>query len=186
MKELFGEADVFDDPSSIDEELGWSPDLNVRFAPMRRGTVTPIPDEPTRLDMFPPFDPLEVEILDEISDAPDRVVALLDRAIACVQAGQLHKAVAAVGLALDENNQDTLQRNVSTIVYVYEAMLDDPYRTLVVAQDLDSVPLEPNARALAAKLDGQTSIAQLVQHAGMPRLEAYHHLCQLLLRGLVR
>lgn len=185
MKELFGDAETFD-VSTPDAEATWAPSSNVRFAPVRRGTPVPFRDEPTRRDDMPPFDPIEVEILEDVSSAPDRVAALLDRAIACVQSGDLRKAIAAVELALDENNQAALQRNVSTITYVYEAVLDDPYRALEITGDLEGIALEPGARTLAAKVDGRTSIAELLQHSEMPRLEAYHHLCQLMLRGLVR
>jgi len=160
-----------------DDEPTWTPELNVKFAPAR---------EQARHEYAPS---LELEILEQIAvSAPthERIAFLLDRAIAYVQDGELAKAVTAVELALDENNEELLQRNVATIVQVYEAMLDDPFRPLTLAGNLDGARIEPEARALAAQIDGRTSVAQLLQQSGMPRLEAYHHLCQLMLRGFIR
>lgn len=164
-------------PVNPDDEPTWTPEIRVRFTQ---------PREQSRQDLAPP---IELDILEQIdvkASTHDRIAFLLDRAVAYVQEGELAKAVTAVELALDENNQELLQRNVATIVQVYEAMLDDPYRPLTLASSLDGVALEPEARQLAEQIDGQTSIAQLVQQCGMQRLEAYHHLCQLMLRGVVR
>ena len=181
MTELFTEADDRDTLMDLpkgrvpsDEEPTWTPELNVKFAPAR---------ETSRQDP-----PLELEILEQIAvnaSTHERIVFLLDRAIVYAQEGELAKAITAVELALDENNQELLQRNVATIVQVYEAILDDPYRPLTLARNIDEAKLEPEARALVARIDGRTSIAQLLQESGMPRLEAYHLLCQLMVRGLV-
>jgi hypothetical protein len=35
-------------------------------------------------------------------------------------------------------------------------------------------------------VDGTSTIRDLIARAGMQRLEAYHHLCQFLLRGIIR
>jgi serine/threonine protein kinase len=179
MTELFTEADERDTLMDLpkgrvpsDDEPTWTPELNVKFAPSREA------QDP----------PLELEILEQIAvnaSTHDRIVFLLDRAIAYVQEGEPAKAITAVELALDENNQEVLQRNIATIVQVYEAILDDPFRPLTLGGSLEGAKLEPEARALAARIDGRTSIAQLLQESGMPRLEAYHHLCQLMVRGFV-
>jgi serine/threonine protein kinase len=184
MNELFAEPDtspferdtIMDLPQPrvpSDDEPTWTPE--VKFAPAR---------EPTRQDP-----PLELEILEQIdvkATTPDRIVFLLDRAVAYVEEGELAKAVAAVELALDENNPELLQRNVGRIVQVYEAVLDDPYRLLTVARSLDGASIRPEVRVLAQRIDGRTSIAQLLQDSAMPRLETYRHLCQLMVRGFVR
>ena len=51
--------------------------------------------------------------------------------------------------------------------------------------ELVTAPIEPRARLLLPLVDGQTSIADIIVRSGMQRLEAYHLLCQLLLRGLM-
>ena len=100
----------------------------------------------------------------------------------------------AVELALDElprtdEVNDLLQRHVDTIIGVYEAMLEDPYRTPVLVRpmhELIPIEIEPRARLLLPWIDGQTSIKDLIARSGMQRLEVYHHLCQFLLRGIIR
>jgi serine/threonine protein kinase len=183
MTELFADPDtapferdtIMDLPRPrvpSDDEPTWTPEL--KFAPTR---------ESARQDP-----PLELEILEQIAvnaSTQDRIAFLLDRALAYVQEGELAKAITAVELALDENNQELLQRNVTTIVQVYEAILDDPYRPLTLAASVNGAKLEPEARALAAHIDGRISIAQLLQQSGMHRVEAYRHLCQLMVRGFV-
>jgi hypothetical protein len=68
-------------------------------------------------------------------------------------------------------------------------MLEDPYRVPALARSMDelgSVPMEEGARTLLPWIDGRMSVAQILQQSGMHRLEAYHHLCQLMLRGIVQ
>jgi hypothetical protein len=39
---------------------------------------------------------------------------------------------------------------------------------------------------LLSRIDGTLTIDELLDVSGMPRLEAYRHLCQLYLRGILR
>lgn len=164
--------------------------------------------EPTRQDVVPAFDPIDArseEILDELDAAAPanetrdarahrHIVTLIERALDWVEAGERDKAVTAVELALDEDMsapgaQAVLQDRVGAIVAVYEAMLEDPYRVLERARPLDelaAVPMEDGARMLLTGIDGTTHIQQLLARTGIPRLEAYHHLCQLIMRGMIR
>jgi serine/threonine protein kinase len=164
--------------------------------------------EHTKQDVALPFDPIDArseELLDHLDDnapaeetAPARALrraqTLLDRAIAYVGVGEPDKAVTAVELALDEEPrtddvQDLLQRYLDDIVGVYEALLEDPYRIPVLARpmhELIRVEIEPRARLLLPWIDGTSTVRDLITRSGMQRLEAYHHLCQLLLRGIVR
>jgi serine/threonine protein kinase len=190
----------------------WSPELKVKIRSSRRAptedSISSAFAEPTRQDVVLPFDPIDArtnEILDQIdAGAPAdeteeqqwrrRIPALLERALAWIDSGELDKAVTAVELALDEGtfsagSHELLQQNVDALVTVYEAMLEDPYRipTLVrTRQELASVAMEPRARLLLPWIDGQASITQILERSGMQRLEAYHHLCQLLLRGIMQ
>ncbi|NVB85471.1 MAG: serine/threonine protein kinase [Kofleriaceae bacterium] len=176
----------------------------------KRASTAPVDtfSEPTRPEIVLPFDPIDArsaEILDRLDDgAPAnetseargarRVLALLDRALAFVQTGELDKAVTAVELLLDEgietsSTHQLLEDNVDAITGVYEAMLEDPYRTLTLTRplsELATVAMEPQTRLLLPWIDGRASIIEVLDRAGMQRLEAYHHLCQLLLRGIVR
>ena len=53
-------------------------------------------------------------------------------------------------------------------------------------QELQSAPINPRAAFLLSRIDGTLTIDELLDVSGMPRLEAYRHLCQLYLRGILR
>jgi hypothetical protein len=170
-------------------------------------SVTGAFHEPTRTDAVLPFDPIEArsdELLEHLDDdapasetpgarAYRRIETLLSRALAYAGIGELDKAVTAVELALDEEPRteevhELLQSHVDTIIGVYESMLEDPYRTPTLVRpmhELIPVEIEPRARLLLPWIDGSTSIKDLIKRSGMQRLEAYHHLCQFLLRGII-
>jgi serine/threonine protein kinase len=163
--------------------------------------------EKTTQDVILPFDPIDArsqELLEHLDDdAPERempqarayrrIDTLLHQAVAYAAMGELDKAVTAVELALDEEPRtdavhDLLRRHVDTIVGVYEGMLEGPYRAPQLVrpmQELTPVELEPRARQLLPLIDGKATIKDLIERSGMQRLEAYHHLCQFLLRGII-
>jgi serine/threonine protein kinase len=188
----------------------WTPEMKVKVRTPRPRTEQGYEaafHEPTHQDVVLPFDPIDArseEILAQLdAEAPDeetpqqrthrRILTLIDRAIGWVESGELDKAVTAIELALDEDveapgAQELLQDHVATIVSVYEAMLEDPYRVPALLQSIEelaTVPMEDGARTLLPWIDGRRSVAQILQQSGMHRLEAYHHLCQLMLRGMV-
>jgi hypothetical protein len=164
--------------------------------------------EPTRQDPVLPFDPIDArseELLANLdSDAPPdevpaarayrRIETLLSRALAYAGLGELDKAVTAVELALDEQPRTNevrqlLQSHVDTMLSIYEGMLEDPYRVPTLVRplhDLIAVEIEPRARLLLPWIDGTSTIRDLIERSGMQRLEAYHHLCEFLLRGVIR
>jgi len=164
--------------------------------------------EPTRQDVVLPFDPIDArseELLERLDDdAPPnetpqarayrRTETLLHRALAYAGIGELDKAVTAVELALDEEPRsdevhELLQSHIDTIVGVYEGLLEDPYRTPSLVRpmyELIPVEIEPRARLLLPWIDGVSTVRDLIARSGMQRLEAYHHLCQFLLRGIIR
>jgi serine/threonine protein kinase len=172
------------------------------------GSITSPFAELTSQDLAVPFDPIDArsaEILDELDhDAPPgespearayrHVETLLDQANGWLAIGEADKAVTALELALDESAdsaraQDLLQQKIETIVAVYEGMLEDPYRKPVLARtaaQLATVPMEEGARHLIQWIDGTATVKDIVERSGAQRLEVYHHLCQLLLRGVVR
>jgi len=164
--------------------------------------------EGTRHDIVLPFDPIDArsaQILDDIeADAPPnepkedrprrRITALLDRALAWNSQGELDKAVAAVDLALSEDpnsalGQKLIQRNRDTIMAVFQSFLGDLDRQPQLARplhELAAAPISPRAAFLLSRIDGTVTIDEILDVSGMPRLEAYRHLCQLFLRGILR
>jgi hypothetical protein len=164
--------------------------------------------EQTRTDLAPPFGAVEAraaQILDEIDGATPideprddrtrrRITSLLDRAADWHRLGDLTKAVTAVDLALSEEPgsalaQKLVHRNRDTIMTVFQAYLGDLQRAPVLAQplhELAAAPINPRAAFLLSRIDGTLSVDEILDVSGMPRLEAYRHLCQLLLRGIIK
>jgi hypothetical protein len=104
------------------------------------------------------------------------------------------RAVAAVDLALAEDPnsalaQKLIYRNRDTIMNVFQAFLGDLERQPELARplhELASAPISPRAAFLLSRVDGTLSLDEILDVSGMPRLEAYRYLCQLLLRGILR
>jgi hypothetical protein len=172
-----------------------------------RAQASPV-TETTSSGSVPLFDPIDAhtaQILDEIdAEAPAdepaseqtrrRIAALLDRAVAWNHGGNAEKAVCAVELALNEDPnsaiaQKLITRHRDVIMSVMQSYLGDLERQPQLAkslQDLQSAPISPRAAFLLSRIDGTLSIDELLDVSGMPRLEAYRHLCQLYLRGILR
>ena len=165
-------------------------------------------DAGTQSDIALPFDPIDArsaQILEEVdAGAPAdearedqtrrRIGALLERAVAWNDAGDVDKAMCAVDLALSEDpdsalGQKLITRNRDTIMSVFQGFLGDLERMPQLARplhELQDAPISPRAAFLLSRIDGTLSIDELLDVSGMPRLEAYRHLCQLFLRGILR
>ena len=52
--------------------------------------------------------------------------------------------------------------------------------------ELQNAPISPRAAFLLSRIDGTLTVDELLDVSGMPRMEAYRHLCQLILRGILR
>jgi hypothetical protein len=152
-----------------------------------------------------PIDARSAEILEQIdSGAPAietreertrrRITALLERAAAWGQDADVERAVTAVDLALSEDPnsalaQKLIHRNRDAIMNAFQAFLGDLQRTPHLARplhELGSAPISPRAAFLLSRVDGTLSLDEILDVSGMPRLEAYRYLCQLLLRGILR
>lgn len=152
-----------------------------------------------------PIDTRSAEILEEIdSNAPAgetrddrtrrRITALLERATEWGQSSDLERSVTAVDLALSEDPnsalaQKLIHRNRETIMNAFQGFLGDLQRTPTLARplhELGSAPISPRAAFLLSRVDGTLSLDEILDVSGMPRLEAYRYLCQLLLRGILR
>ena len=164
--------------------------------------------EGTRSDVVLAFDPIDARtarILEEVdAGAPDnevkddrtrrRISVLLERATEWSKGSDLDRAVAAVDLALSEDPnsalaQKLIHRNRDTIMSVFQTFLGDLNRQPILARplhELASAPISPRAAFLLSRVDGSLSLDEILDVSGMPRLEAYRYLCQLLLRGILR
>ncbi len=162
----------------------------------------------TRADIVLPFDPIDARsasILDEIDiDEPPneakedrtrrRISALIERGTAWSSQLELDKAAAAVDLALSEDPnsalaQKLIHRNRDAIMAIFQSFLGDLDRQPALAQplhELANAPISPRAAFLLSRIDGMLTIDEILDVSGMPRLEAYRHLTQLFLRGILR
>jgi hypothetical protein len=157
------------------------------------------------LPVMDPIDARSAEILEEIDrNAPAgetredrtrrRITALLERATEWGQASDLERSVTAVDLALSEDPnsplaQKLIHRNRETIMNAFQGFLGDLQRAPALARplhELGSAPISPRAAFLLSRVDGTLSLDEILDVSGMPRLEAYRYLCQLLLRGILR
>jgi hypothetical protein len=123
-----------------------------------------------------------------------RISTLIMRANEWNASGELDKAVSAVELALSEDPtsalaQKLVHRNRDAIMNVFQTYLGDLERQPQLAKplhELANAPISPRAAFLLSRIDGMLSIDEILDVSGMPRLEAYRHLCQLFLRGILR
>ncbi|HET7500563.1 MAG TPA: hypothetical protein VFK02_06150 [Kofleriaceae bacterium] len=157
------------------------------------------------LPVMDPIDARSAEILEEIDrNAPAgesredrtrrRITALLERATEWGHSDDLDRSVTAVDLALSEDPnsalaQKLIHRNRDAIMNAFQGFLGDLQRTPALARplhELGSAPISPRAAFLLSRVDGTLSLDEILDVSGMPRLEAYRYLCQLLLRGILR
>lgn len=122
-----------------------------------------------------------------------RLGALIDLAGEWSQVGDLRRAVVAADLALAEEPESVLaqklvQRNRDTLAGIFQSFLGSLDRRPSLARSLDelgSAPLGARAAFLLSRVDGNLTYDEILDVSGMPRLEAYRYLCQLLIRGIL-
>jgi hypothetical protein len=123
-----------------------------------------------------------------------RIGVLCEKALAWNAEDELDKAVTAIDLALAEDPgsalaQKLVHRNRDTIMTVFQNYLGPLERQPQLAlplHELASAPLGPRAAFLLSRIDGSLTIDEILDVSGMPRLEAFRHLCQLFLRGILK
>jgi hypothetical protein len=162
----------------------------------------------TRHDIALPFDPIEqraAQILDDIdADVPPgesdedrtrrRITTLFERAVEWNGIDDTEKAVIAVDLALSEDPdsalaQKLIHRNREAILGVFQSFLGDLERQPLMTRplhELAGTAINPRAAFLLSRIDGTLTIDEILDVSGMPRMEAYRHLCQLFLRGVLK
>jgi len=186
--------------ASSDDET--THEVDVHKMRKARGTGKPqIPQIPA----MDPIDARSAEILEEIDrDVPAsesredrtrrRITVLLERATEWSRGPDLARAVTAVDLALSEDPnsalaQKLIHRNREAIMTAFQGFLGNLERIPVLARplhELGSAPISPRAAFLLSRVDGTLSLDEILDVSGMPRLEAYRYLCQLLMRGILR
>jgi hypothetical protein len=119
---------------------------------------------------------------------------LLDRAREASERGQHAVAVTAVDLMLDEQPdsalaQKTLQGHREVVSQIYRDFIGDLEAvpsSIVGMRELATTGIDHRTAFLLSRIDGSLSYEELLDVAGMPRLEAYRHLAKLLLDGIIR
>lgn len=129
----------------------------------------------------------------EVSRLKRHVTLLIDRAKAEYILGNLETAVVALDLMFradpdSVSTQTQLQIHQDTICEIYEGYIGDtdavPALTMPLHQ-VSSASMNSRAAFLLTRIDGIMSFDELLDVAGMPRLEALRYLSMLLLRGIV-
>ena len=123
-----------------------------------------------------------------------RITALLERASAAARAGEHPMSIAAIDLALSEAPdsavaQKLVHRSRDIILDCYQRYFGDLARRPVPVGSLTELtgrPLDPRAAFLVSRMDGTLTYEEILDVAGMGRLEACRHLAQLLVRGIIR
>jgi hypothetical protein len=122
-----------------------------------------------------------------------RLTWLMDRARNENQRRHHSTAVVAVDLALDERPdsataQKLIHRNRDLLFEVYRDFLGDLGSIPALAirlEELATRAIDHRAAFLLTRIDGSLSFEDLLDIAGMPRLEAYRHLSRLMLEGIL-
>ena len=102
--------------------------------------------------------------------------------------------MAAIDLALSEAPdvaaaQKLVHRSRDMILDVYYRFFGDLQRMPILAAPLSELtrrPLDPRAAFLLSRIDGTLTYDEILDVAGMGRLEACRHLAHLLWRGIIR
>lgn len=131
----------------------------------------------------------------ETSDerARRRIMALLDRARMAADAEDHSTAVAAIDLALSEAPdvaaaQKLVHKSRDLILDCYYRFFGNLDKVPVLAAPLAELtrrPLDTRAAFLLSRIDGTLTFEEILDVAGMGRLEACRHLAHLLWRGII-
>ena len=122
-----------------------------------------------------------------------RVGWLISKARSENQAGHFPVAVVAIDLALEQHPdsavaQKLIHSNREVLYEVYRSFLGDMHAVPSLAMSMDKIPmqdLDHRAAFLLSRIDGALTLEDVLDVSGMARLEAFRHLCRLLLRGIL-
>jgi hypothetical protein len=122
-----------------------------------------------------------------------RIGGLLDRAAASSAQSHHSTAVIAVDLALAEDPdsavaQKLIHRHREEILAVYQQFVGNLHARPALAiamHELAAEELDSRSAFLLSRIDGNLSFEEILDVAGMTRLEAFRYLARLLLRGIL-
>jgi len=123
----------------------------------------------------------------------ERIAWLIERARHENGEGRYPNAVVAVDLALDENPESALAQklihsNRDLLFEIFGNYLGDMRAVPRLAMPMSAIPLsdlDHRAAFLLSRVDGVLSLEDVLDVAGMARLEAFRHLSRLMLRGIL-
>jgi tetratricopeptide (TPR) repeat protein len=121
----------------------------------------------------------------------ERVTWLIERARHENREGHYPVAVVAIDLALDENPESAVTQKLihshrELLFEIYANYLGDMNAVPGLALPMTSIPeLDQRAAFLLSRVDGVLSLEDVLDVAGMARLEAFRHLSRLMLRGIL-
>ena len=144
---------------------------------------------------------LEADLDDSVSIDPSlgddaikaRVGWLINRARSEHGAGHFPMAVVAIDLALEQDPesavaQKLIHSNRDVLYEVYRGFLGNLRAIPNLAMPMDKIPmheLDHRSAFLLSRVDGVLTLEDVLDVSGMARLEAFRHLCRLLLRGIL-
>ncbi len=144
---------------------------------------------------------LEADLDDSVSIDPSlgddaikaRVGWLINRARSEHGAGHFPMAVVAIDLALEQHPesavaQKLIHSNRDVLTEVYRSFLGNLHAVPSLAMPMDKIPLhelDHRSAFLLSRVDGVLTLEDVLDVSGMARLEAFRHLCRLLLRGIL-
>lgn len=153
---------------------------------------------------FPKFDRIERDLknaLEELAPATEsssertrrRLLGLLDSAERARVAGDFERAVIALELAFAEDPDSPVthklrQLHHDAICQTFQDFLGDLYVAPTLGVDLQQLKYEHiDARAafLLSRVDGMLNLVELLDVAGMPRIEALMYTSSMVLRGIL-
>jgi hypothetical protein len=122
-----------------------------------------------------------------------RVRAFLEYGMGAAETGDLARGVVALRLAIDDASDHAaahkqVVRARDAIAAAFQRYLGDPRDLPALAMslvELGNVDLDPRAAFMASRIDGTMTWEEILDVAGMPRLEALTHLVDLVGLGVL-
>ncbi|MEM9490250.1 MAG: hypothetical protein AAGC55_13975, partial [Myxococcota bacterium] len=123
-----------------------------------------------------------------------RVTGLFEQAEARYNAGDRMAAVIALDLAISEDpdsaiTQKQIQLRRDAMCDMFQNYIGDAGATPALAVQMNELAdenLDNRAMFLLSRIDGMLTVDELLDVSGMARVEAYRHLCVMLLKGILK
>ena len=123
-----------------------------------------------------------------------RISSLIEKARAAHRSGDRTRAVLALDLAVSEDpdsaiTQKLIQLHRDEMCEIFQGYLGDAGGVPVMALGLSQLSgqnIDNRAAFLLSRIDGMLTIDELLDVSGMARVEAYRHLCVLVIKGILK